>query len=218
MDLGLTWRGHAWTLLGERALWWDTERTLILSDLHLGKAQDFQAAGVPVPATVHDDDFNRLQALLRKWSPRRVMVLGDLIHSHRRAYPDLVERFAALRASVRGVRWTLALGNHDVRAREYLATWGFDEIVDQIDHEGLNFAHDDLGDRAGVSGHVHPVVRLKVGPDRLRLPCFVIGDKRLLLPSFGAFTGGFEIKPARGERVFVIAGGEVVAVPATQFR
>jgi len=218
VDLTITWQDQSWTLLGERALWWDRERTLILSDLHLGKAEDFQAAGIPVPSTVHDDDFERLEALLRKWSPRHVMVLGDLIHSARREYPELVARFTELRHAIRGVRWTLALGNHDVRGTEYLKTWGFDEIVTEVDHGGLLFAHDELRDRTGVVGHVHPVVKLKVGPDRMRLPCFVVGKTRLLLPSFGAFTGGYEITPGRGERIFVIAGREVVGVPPSQFR
>lgn len=217
MDLTLKWRGEAWILLGERALWRERTRTLILSDVHLGKAHDFQAAGVPVPITVHDEDFGRLDDLLAKRTPRAVFVLGDLVHSHRQPYPDLAARFASLRARFTSTRWILALGNHDVRARDHLRTWGFDEICDEITDDDLTFAHDRLGDRAGVSGHVHPVVRLEVGSDRMRLPCFVVGPDHLLLPAFGSFTGGYDVKPSREQRIYVVAGREVVAVPNRQF-
>jgi DNA ligase-associated metallophosphoesterase len=218
VDLSLRWRDESWTLLGERALWRERTRALILSDVHLGKAHDFQAAGVAVPATVHDEDFSRWAALLKSWSPKRVLILGDLVHSHWQPYPDLAAKFAELRRSIVGGRFTLVLGNHDVRARPHLEEWGFDDITNELDDDGLTFAHDALGSKAGVRGHVHPVVRLKVGADRLRLPCFVIGKKHLLLPAFGAFTGGYDVRPHASERVFAIAGREVVAVPAEHFR
>ena len=216
--MDLTWRDESWRLLPERALYRPRTRALILSDVHLGKAHDFQAAGVPVPTSVHDADFARLAKLIYVHRPAKVLVLGDLVHSHRQPYPDQAARFGGLRVAFRDVKWTLVLGNHDVRARAHLETWGFDEIVDELEDEDLWFTHDDLGERPGVSGHVHPVVKLSTGFDRLRLPCFVVGGKKLLLPSFGEFTGGYEVRPARGERIYAVAGRDVVAVPGRATR
>ena len=64
-----------------------------------------------------------------------------------------------------------------------------------------------------VAGHVHPVYRLRTGSDGLRLPCFVVGERCSLLPSFGAFTGGHAVAHADGERLFVVADERVFAVP-----
>lgn len=211
MGLTLDWQDQRWRLLPERALYWEDRATLILSDLHLGKAEDFQAAGVPVPSSVHDEDLARLRTLLERLAPERVYVLGDFVHSNRIVHTELARKFRALHGSA---RWTLALGNHDVRARERLVIWGFDAVVDDVLEEGLIFCHDE-GACAGpvISGHVHPVVRVGGVRDRLRLPCFVFGRDRVLLPSFGAFTGGYEIARRRSERVFAVCDEAVLEVP-----
>jgi DNA ligase-associated metallophosphoesterase len=198
-------------MLPQRALYWENRATLILSDLHLGKAQDFQAAGIPIPATVHFEDLARLEGLMRALRPERVFVLGDFVHSNRGEHPELAAEFNR----VRGLsEWILALGNHDQRAKQRLAQWNFNAIVDDVVEDSITFCHDESS-CAGVSvnGHVHPVVKLGNSRERLRLPCFVVGAKRLLLPSFGAFTGGFEIEPRAAERVFAVTEHEVVEVP-----
>lgn len=206
----IEWAGQTFELLAERALYWREKSTLIFSDVHLGKAHDFQAMGVPIPSAIHEEDLARIRGLLQSHQPRRVFVLGDFVHSHRTDLDDLVEGFKSLKRDFDS-QWTLALGNHDWRGREKLEGWGFDDILLEIEEDRILFSHDP-GEHRGfaIYGHVHPVIRLGGGRDRLRLPCFVVSQKRILLPSFGSFTGGFEIKARPADRIFVAAHGEVV--------
>lgn len=210
----LAWQERNWRLLPERALYWDDEDALILSDVHLGKAQDFQAAGVPVPASVHEEDLDRLDSLLERLQPKHVFILGDFVHSHRQEHADLRTAFRAL-VGRHKARFTLAIGNHDRRAAGPLAAWGFDAIVDEVRHAGLRLCHDDPGkDLPSIQGHIHPVVRFGPSFDRMRLPCFVVGKQRVLLPSFGTFTGGFEVRASKRERVFAASDDGLLEIPA----
>ena len=77
----LTWHGQPLQLLAERALWDPSERQLLLADLHLGKAESFQASGIPLPSDGDLGNLNRLLELAARWQPKRLVVLGDLIHS-----------------------------------------------------------------------------------------------------------------------------------------
>ena len=204
------WAGSSWELLTERALYWPSRSTLILSDLHLGKAEHFQAAGIPVPSAIHHEDLARLGSLVETLKAERVFVLGDFVHSNRESHDDLAEAFQRIRG---GARWILALGNHDWHGRERLSVWRFDEIVREIEKDGIVFCHDEsklAGPR--ICGHIHPAVLLGQGRDRVRLPCFVFGKDRLLLPAFGAFTGGYNIEAKRSERVFAVADEGIFAL------
>lgn len=205
MDVKITWAEQNWRLLGKRALYWDEQSTLILSDVHLGKAEDFQAQGVAVPSAIHDEDLRTLEELLEQTRPRRLFVLGDFVHSNRAPNPRLARQFRDLKVKSPG-EWTLVIGNHDLQGREALVDWGFDRILDRVDENGIAFGHEpDRQAPFNVNGHVHPVFKLKGARDRLRLPCFFVGPKQILLPAYGAFTGGFEIHPQPGDRVFLIA-------------
>lgn len=204
--MNVQWAGQNWRALGERALYWEERATLILSDLHLGKAGDFQAAGIPVPSSIHFEDLARLERLVQALAPARVLILGDFVHSNELMHLDLAERFVGMRA---GAEWILALGNHDRRTASRLSIWQFDQIVSEVVSDGILFSHHGAEVGFCVQGHVHPVVRVGRRRERLRLPCFSFGPQRLLLPSFGEFTGGFEISPAPGDRVLVVGDGEV---------
>jgi DNA ligase-associated metallophosphoesterase len=207
--MDISWAGQHWVLLGERALFWREKSTLILSDVHLGKAEDFQAAGVPVTSAVHREDLDKLSRLLETLRPRRVFVLGDFVHSNRLEHPHLAREFVKLKGSA---RWTLILGNHDLRDQLRLAQWRFDEILSDVREDGILFTHGDVEKESGFSmgGHVHPVLKIQSARDRMRLPCFVVNTRRVLLPAFGTFTGGFEIEPKSDDQVYLIADEEIV--------
>lgn len=214
MDGGLTmtieWAGQTFRLLPEKAVYWIERSTLIFSDVHLGKAHDFQAAGIAITSAVHDEDFQRMNKLLRMLQPSRVMILGDFVHSHRTELPGLIENFQSLQREYES-EWVLSLGNHDMRAQKKLEAWGFDQIVREVVEDGIVFSHDPHhSSPVAMSGHVHPVIKLGGGRDRMRVPCFVVGPKRLLLPSFGDFTGGFEITPKKHERILVVGDNRVI--------
>lgn len=206
----INWAGQTFELCADKALFWRERKTLIFSDVHLGKAHDFQAAGIPVPASVHDDDLGRIAALVQAHAPKRVLILGDFVHSHGTNLDDLISAFRLTREGS-GAQWILALGNHDYRAKDKLLAWGFDAILAELEEEGILFSHDPSKDAPfAISGHVHPVIKLGAGRDRMRLPCFVVNDRRIILPSFGSFTGGFEIKPRKQDRIYVAAHDKIV--------
>lgn len=210
--MNIAWGGQNFELIADRALMWLEKSTLIFSDVHLGKAHDFQAAGIAIPATVHIEDLERIAKLLRNHKPARVMILGDFVHSHRTELDDLILAFRALILKAKS-EWILVLGNHDLAAREKLRGWNFDMIAKEIIEDGITFTHDpEKHALLAISGHVHPVVRLGHGRDRMRLPCFVVNETRILLPSFGSFTGGFEIKPKPKDRIFVASHNQIVSL------
>ena len=105
----------------------------------------------------------------------------------------------------------LVPGNHD-RGLKIPEAWQIVKAPEQIVEEGFKFVHHlNETDKENFtwSGHVHPVIQLKSATDRLRLPCFVVGNSYGLLPAFGRFTGGFEVIPQPSEKIFVIAGETV---------
>ena len=206
----IRWQGHPLELLPERAVWIPQQRLLLLADLHLGKAETFQAHGVPLPSDGDLGNLNRLLALANALKPEQVLVLGDLIHSRVGLTAELREKLAAL-PDLLGCPLGLIGGNHDrgswiagLEARTSLASgvwWLSHEPEAPPDPHGLN-----------LCGHIHPVAVLGRGPDRLRLPCFALDQhqQRLMLPAFGELTGGHPVG-ADLER-WLIADGQVLAL------
>ncbi|MFM7314826.1 MAG: ligase-associated DNA damage response endonuclease PdeM [Cyanobium sp.] len=207
----LRWRAQRLELLPERALWVPEEHLLLVADLHLGKAEAFQASGVPLPSDGDLTTLNRLLSLAHGLRPQRVVVLGDLIHSRAGLTGDLRQKLAALPALL-GCPLQLVGGNHDA------GSWLEGLPAEPAQASGaLWLSHEPQPTPApellNVCGHLHPVTVLGRGADRLRLPCFALdaSQARLQLPAFGALTGGHPCDPAL-ER-WVIAGGKVLAVP-----
>ena len=224
--------GHAMWLLPGRALWWPEKSMLVVSDLHLAKAEHFRSKGLAVPPTVDQQTLSELTGLLRDLAPRTLLFLGDLFHSvPNRAWDDFQawlrdELASGLDSAV------LVRGNHDRANEETYERMGM-TVVDSWQGDGVVFTHepDDplpRGTRIHVCGHVHPAVRLRgSGRQSERVACFVESSTgcdagwRLTMPAFGAFTGTHVIEPRRGSEVYVVAGSEVLgplrADPRTGF-
>ena len=207
----LQWRGTRLELLPQRALWQPEEGVLLLADLHLGKAESFQASGIPVPSDGDLGNLNRVLELTEWLRPERVVVLGDLIHSRLGLTAELRAKIQALPELLR-CPLELIGGNHDQGSwLEGLAAGAPRRCGDLwLSHEPTTPAAEDL---LNVAGHVHPVAVLGHGPDRLRLPCFALdrSRRRLLLPAFGELTGGYAV--ADDQRRWVIADQQVLALP-----
>lgn len=206
------------TLLADRAAFWPSRRTLIVADLHLGKEETFLEFGIPMPRTVLDETLARLDRLRAATAATRLVVVGDLVHARRGMTSDLVDRVASWRKSFACVI-ELALGNHDRRV-EIPRSW---EVRIRTDDEAdgpFIFRHEPpksavAGPLAGSymwCGHVHPTVRLGGSVGRLTLPCFVIGQRRAILPAFTAFSRGPSAVPEFGDRIFAVAEEQLVEV------
>lgn len=207
--------GEKLHLLPEKAMYWPRENTLFVADAHFGKAAAFRAAGIPLPPGSTTAALARLSECMEKTNADRLVFLGDFLHSKDARAKETVERFAAWRALHSGRDMWLVRGNHDAHAGDPPAEWNI-HCVDEGETLGpFCLSHHPAPDLRGyvLAGHIHPSVSLH-GPasDSLRLPCFWFGAYVCVLPAFGEFTGTFSVKPAAGDRVFVMVDGAVVEI------
>ncbi|MBE9111074.1 ligase-associated DNA damage response endonuclease PdeM [Nodosilinea sp. LEGE 07298] len=200
-------------LLPERAVYIEALRALLVSDVHLGKAETFQHHGLPVPSQINQATLQRLEELCTRYQPEHLWILGDLFHGRDGMTDGVIDAWLGFLHRTQ-VSAHLILGNHDRRLHDNLSQLSVECLVDAVDLDGILLSHEpELGEeRLNICGHIHPCLRLKMGCDRLRLPCFYwqAPHRRLTLPAFGEFTGGHEIALARGEVAYVIAEGGVV--------
>lgn len=202
------WCGHPLLLLAERAVWDPGQRLLLLADLHLGKAETFQAHGIPLPSDGDAATLNRLLELAHRWRPQQVLVLGDLVHGRLGLTADLRARLVAL-PELLGCPLRLVAGNHE------RGSW-FEGLAQepslQVGPLWLSHAPEPppAAGLLNVCGHVHPVAVVGRGHDRLRLPCFGLDSRRscLVLPAFGELTGGHRWE--QGDRIWLVADGAIV--------
>jgi len=203
-------------LLAGRAVHWPDEGLLLIADAHLGKAASFRRLGVPVPEATTDDTLARLDTLLTQTGADELVFLGDLLHAARGRAPDTLARVARWRAAHPNLRLVLVRGNHDRAAGDPPPDWDV-QVVDEPWRRGPMALKHHPEPEAGayvLAGHVHPAIALGGrAHDRLRLPCFHFGPAVGVLPAFGAFTGSHVVQPAPGDRVFVVQGDRVRALP-----
>lgn len=208
--------GEPVTLLADRALYWPRDRTLFVADVHLGKAAAFRAAGVPLPRGSTAADLARLTRLLERTGASRIVVLGDFLHAKAGRVPALAETFARWRRHHAAIEVMLVRGNHDARAGDPPGAWNVACVDEPYALPPFLACHRITHPPAGYAlcGHVHPGVRMHgAGEQSARLPCFVLGSRRAILPAFGRFTGLADVLPTPHERIVVIAGRELFALP-----
>jgi DNA ligase-associated metallophosphoesterase len=206
--------GESLLLLPEKAVYWPRERMLIIADIHFGKAAAFRALGVPVPRGTTSENLAGLDALVAAHGVRQVAFLGDFLHARAAHASSTQLAMLAWRGRHPDLDLMLVRGNHDLHAGDPAAALGM-ALVDEPHAIGpFAFCHHPGVDAPGygLAGHVHPVYVLATRFDALRLPCFVVGEQGLILPSFGAFTGGHAVKPGPGDHIYVTSGDAVHAV------
>jgi DNA ligase-associated metallophosphoesterase len=209
--------GEALVLLPERCVLRERTSTLLVADAHWGKAAAFRAAGVPVPGGTTGEGLARLDAALVRTGARRIAFLGDLLHAREGRAPATLSLIAAWRERHGDVEMRLVRGNHDRAAGDPPRELGIDCVDEPFADAPFVYRHHPRDDPRGyvLAGHVHPAVTLRgVGRQRQRLACFWFGAGCAVLPAFGPFTGTAGVEPRPGDRVFVVAGGEVVEVRA----
>jgi uncharacterized protein len=200
--------GDALVLLPQKAAFWPRERMLIIADIHFGKAAAFRSWGIPVPRGTTSENLHALDELVALTGARQVLFLGDFLHARAAHAASTQAAMLDWRMKNSKLDLTLVRGNHDKHAGDPAARLGI-ELVDEPWTLGpYSFCHHPDIDAPGyvLAGHVHPVYVLATRSDALRLPCFIAGPRRMILPSFGAFTGGHALRPEPGERVWVSSG------------
>ncbi|MEM8885056.1 MAG: ligase-associated DNA damage response endonuclease PdeM [Planctomycetota bacterium] len=210
----VNWSGESWRLLSERALLRERDRTLLVADLHLGKSAVFRAQGLPMPDGPSRETLDRLTHVLRRSEARRLFVLGDLFHARASRTPELGAQLAAWRERHAEMELLLVRGNHDRHAGDPDDSLRFTCVSEPWTAEGVMLRHTPASsDAPSIAGHLHPCFKLR---DRahgnVRAPCFVLDERQLLLPAFGAFTGHAEVSRAPGRRLFVVGPDAVIEV------
>jgi DNA ligase-associated metallophosphoesterase len=226
-------------LVGERLLldpagvvFWPDRRTLVVSDLHLEKGSHFAARGVFVPPYDTRETLAKLALVMRRYHPARLVLLGDSFHDAQgceRMAPGDCAALGRLLAAVEEVVWVL--GNHDP-----VAPVGLKGVaVETLSDGPLTFRHeaDPHAFRRGadpcaageMSGHFHPKATLATRAGGISRPCFATDAWRVMLPAFGAYTGGLDVRdPAlgglfpRGGRVFMLGADRLFSVPMAPIR
>jgi len=169
-----------------------------------------------VPRGTTSETLARLSALAERHAARRIVFLGDFLHSVRAHAPATLAALARWRARHAALELLLVRGNHDDRAGDPPAALGI-EVVDEPRVEaGFALCHHPRPQPGHyvLAGHLHPCVTLGGrAHDRLRLPCFHFGANVGVLPAFGAFTGMHALERAPGDRAFVVADDSVTELP-----
>jgi DNA ligase-associated metallophosphoesterase len=207
-------------LLPGRAAFLPASATLLVADLHLGKAATFRKAGIPVPEGSAQADLARLARLVRETSARRLVIVGDLFHAKSGCTDRVFAEFAAMRRQFVGTEVILVIGNHDRTLGKVPATLGIDACVPHLTEPPFHFVHEpatllSAPVRAGftIAGHLHPTLAIRSpGGARLADRCFVAEEASLVLPAFGSFTGGHRVTPALGLRFWIARDDGVAEV------
>jgi DNA ligase-associated metallophosphoesterase len=221
----LSFAGEEFALVDGRALYWPRERALLVADLHLEKASFYAKHGQMLPPYDSRETLERLALAIRATDARRVFTLGDNFHDS--AGTERLEPHAAgmLAALTRATDWVWITGNHDSAMEA--AVGG--ALADELEIAGLLLRHQaKKGEaRPELSGHYHPRLQLTVRDRAIRRPCAVIGSGgdgggRMILPAFGALTGGMNaadpaiveaLQPAAAIDAVVPARGRLATFP-----
>lgn len=174
------------------ALYWPEQRMLIVSDLHLEKGSSFAVRGSLLPPYDTADTLDRLARLIAAYAPRTVVSLGDNFHDRHGAARLAAAQRARLRALQRGRDWIWIAGNHDPDPQHGIGG----TFVDSLTCGPLAFRHKPAEEAAPgeISGHLHPVAVVAVRGRGVRRRCFVGDAARLVMPAFGAYAGGLNIR------------------------
>ncbi|MEL6535722.1 MAG: ligase-associated DNA damage response endonuclease PdeM [Bacteroidota bacterium] len=205
-----SWLGQSLVLLPDRAIYWEDQKALLLSDIHLGKAGHFRKAGIPIPSQVHWEDLGRISLLIEAWQPAQVLLLGDLFHSDLNEEWTFFERWLS---QYTRINFILVKGNHDILP-DLIYDLSNMEVIQGAHHiPPFTLTHEPIEDSQGynIAGHIHPAIRLMGrGRQYMTVPCFHFGQKGALLPAFGRFTGTAVVRPSSGDAVFAVTQDRVI--------
>jgi DNA ligase-associated metallophosphoesterase len=204
--------GEELWLLPEKAIFWPAQQALLIADVHFGKAAAYRKLGQPVPQGTTSQNIAVLDAMLGTLPCRQLIFLGDFLHGRGSHAVATLNALAEWRARHRDLAMTLIRGNHDLRAGDPPASLNIHVVPEPLLLGPFALQHEPVPhpERHVLAGHVHPVYWLNgKGRQRLRLPCFKLGEDVSLLPAFGAFTGGYQVLQDDHCRIFVIGDNEI---------
>jgi uncharacterized protein len=172
------------------ALYWPEQRLLAMADLHLEKGSSFAARGVLLPPYDTAATLAGVARLIARYVPRVVVALGDSFHDDAGPARIAAADRASLAALQRGRDWIWITGNHDPDPPDGIG--GSSSFALAID--ALLFRHAPAGDDGEIAGHLHPVARVGSHRRSMRRRCFASDGRRMVMPAFGAYAGGLNVR------------------------
>jgi len=204
----LSFAGETFVPTTDGALYWQAQQALLVADLHLEKASWFARLGQFLPPYDSHATLAALADNAERTGASRIFCLGDSFHD-RFGCERLPANSRALLENLTGrFDWTWIVGNHDPGFADHCGG----TIVDEVELCGILLRHEALGEehRPEISGHFHPKLRLSINGRRISRRCFVASDSKLILPAFGALTGGLDarhpeiVRAMRGEGFAIV--------------
>lgn len=184
----ITIQNEIFTLTNQRALYWEKEKALIFSDLHIGKTAHFRKNGIALANHIMKNDLERLSILIENFQPERFIIVGDLLHAGNNSD---VDEFCTWQKQYPDIKFILVEGNHDRISKTLEKKLCLDSRNTSLEIGDISFVHD--FDRSNpkfqITGHIHPGFVINSPVKRIKLPCFAQTSKQLLLPAFSEFTG-----------------------------
>jgi DNA ligase-associated metallophosphoesterase len=210
MTFSLHLAGAPVTLRLSGALWLEDARTLVVADLHLEKGSAFAARGQLLPPFDTRETLRRLEAEIAATAPERVVLLGDTLHDGSAGTRIADEDVEQLQRLANLTRLVWIVGNHDAEGPQGLPG----ETAAQLAFGALTLRHEPRpgADHAWAAGHLHPCSRVRGGGRRR---CFLTDGVRIVLPAFGAYAGGLNVRHPAYDGLFT---GEPFAVVLGQSR
>jgi len=174
------------------ALYWPDEKLLVIADLHLEKGSAFAARGVLLPPYDTATTLARLSHLIGRYAPRVIIALGDSFHDDNGPLRMTGSDRAALTALQRNREWVWVAGNHDPDLPGGIGG----RFADLLALGPLTFRHEpsEAASDGEIAGHLHPVARVAQRGRAVSRRCFAGDGKRLVMPAFGAYAGGLNVR------------------------
>ncbi len=207
-QISLERSGHRFILCQEKAAYWENEKSLLLSDVHAGKAALFRSNGIPLSSDHLIADLLAIEALIQRFGAERLIILGDLFHSdHNQENALAVDWLNNLSIDV-----LLIEGNHDVHTadKKYRIN-----SLEELKKDGIHLLHEpsETQGHFQINGHLHPAYRIRgKAKQSLKFPCFYVNNERLILPAFGQLTGNKVMKKGKGDQMIIISPEGLMAL------
>ncbi len=180
------------------ALFWEEQRLLVVSDLHLEKGSSFAARGTLLPPYDTAATLGRLASVIARHDPRIVIALGDSFHD-RKAHRRLAGSDRAAIGSLQARRdWIWISGNHDPAIPSELGG----VVASEVAIGPITFRHEPTGALGEIAGHLHPKARVSTRGRSLERRCFASDGARAVMPAFGAYAGGLSIRDEAFGKIF----------------
>lgn len=192
------------------AVFWEKQKTIIISDVHLGKVMHFRKHGIAIPQNAISENFRKITEVLDYFLPEKIIFLGDLFHSAKNTEWNLFEEWLSNHKQ----ETYLITGNHDIIDESHYKKIGV-IVTDILEIDHFFFTHHptEIENLFNFSGHIHPGIVLRgLGLQSLKLRCFFCRPNQIILPAFGEFTGKFFLKPSLEDTVYAIAGNDVIQI------